>query len=685
VKTHALAVLAWVVSVGFSAALLGLAACGGENQEDKATTTVTATGTAGLELPADLSDEQKAAILQIPNLADDANPLATLVSHKALAEDEIRATIEGDDEFVELETLATSVGFGSASAGVELQYDNDIKVTAALLDSPKGGLALAMREAGPTAMYVVFHLASDGKTITEYNREGTVTLDIETLTGSAVDSPDAQHSCRTGHCIYAALNWLFDSWYGTVVKKVCKSYISAIIALPATAGASAVLTIPSCIACIPGLAAPVIASAYVCEDDPCMYCADNTCGDPPMSHDEYCVSGIGPPDPVTGISASVTGADTGYYCDGITQNWDGTDDLSGSECRYSSESTGIVRACPYGCADPPPGDTRSRDCLGCITDANCPSDQIIAGPTCFTTISLDPSGAGEVRNYVRTEYRRYRCQSGQCVASGGVTEQPCQWGCSADRKSCAPVPPSCQPANCEREDEPFGDSRCVLRPDDQKWILERDYQHWECNPVQGGYNSTCEQTVITKLEQECPAGCAADGKSCLSVCNPSTCDREEDVFGSDRCVYSYSEGYIIERTVRKYFCSPLSGGGSTCDSSTYVKTARLCPYGCNDTNTWCGAGPGGGLAPAAPSNFIALQHPDGTEFEWADNSNNEDGFHIYFGAKSLGRPSTLIATAGADTTSIDTTHVRSGSEICWEIYAYNAYGESAPAWYCLPP
>jgi hypothetical protein len=341
---------------------LGFATCGGEG-EDEGEATPTATGTAGLELPPDLTDEQKDAILQIKNLADGTEPLATLASYKALTEDEVRAAIEDDTQFVELEALAEDAGFGPPSTGVELRYDNDITVTAAVLDSPEGGLALAMRETGASPVYLVLHVASDGKTVTEYNSEGTITLDVETLEGSAVDSPDAQHSCRTGHCIFAALTWLSDSWYGWLVGEICQACMESVVALPATAGASAVLSIPSCMVCIPGLVAAGISSTIVCYDAPCSYCTDNSCGEPPRSHEEYCIGyGMVPADSQTGLSAAVTGADSGYYCDGITENWDGSEDYSESECRGGSESTGVVRACPYGCADPPPGDTRSRDC-----------------------------------------------------------------------------------------------------------------------------------------------------------------------------------------------------------------------------------------------------------------------------------------------------------------------------------
>jgi hypothetical protein len=748
--------LALVVGLVLLGIVFAFAACGGgEGGEDNTT--------AGLELPADLTVEQKNAILQIKNLADDTGPLATLVSHRELAEDDIRAAIDDDAKFVELEALAESAGFGAATGGVELQYDNDVTVTAAVLESPQGGLALAMRESGLDPVYVVVHLASDGKTVTEYNSEGTVTLDVETLEGSAVDSPDAQHSCRTGHCIFAALTWLSDSWYGWLVGEICQACMESVVALPVTAGASAVLSIPSCIACIPGLVAAGISSTIVCYDAPCSYCVDNTCGDPPRSHEQYCLYGIGPRDPTTDISASVTGADSGYYCDGITQNWDGSDDYSESECRDGSESTGVVRACPYGCADTPPGDTRSRDCapLSTCDPATCNSEQATGesycvyrappdndvlkrdyavsqcvptiypgGSECQTTTDprvveecafgcapdlhscaeptqttgCDPAtcngdkpkgdpvcttNPGGHTGQVTQQYERCSCQSvGGVSACVCVSIAPrvslCTSAC-ADSKSCGGSRGGggCDPSTCEQPDQSLGDPRCVFRPDDQQWIIERDYDHWECSPVQGGDDASCVQMGITKFEEACPNGCADDGKSCAagpSTCDPALCTREEPV-GDPRCVGSPS-GYIIEQPFQDYSCTDLPTGGSTCDWRSAVEVMENCPYGCAPDGKSCASEDD---VPAAPSDFLALENQGGTYFEWTDNSLNEDGFKIYFGGVSVGRPGQLITTVGPDTQTVDTNFVRFGTEICWEIYAFNAAGDSAPAWYCLPP
>jgi hypothetical protein len=500
---------------------------GGGSEDEKTTPTPTA---GGLDLPADLSDEQKDAILHIKNLADETKPLATFVSQRALSSDEVRATIDSDAQYVELEALAKSAGFGPATAGVELQYDNDIQVTAAVLDSPNGGLALAMRETGSTPVYVVMHLASDGRTLTEYNSEGTITLDIKTLKGSEVDTPDAHHSCRTGHCIWAALTWLSDSWYGYVVDKVCNACIDAVAAEIVTAGASTVITIPSCIVCIPALAAAGIASAIVCYDAPCSYCTDNTCGDPPMAHDQYCAWLIGPRDPNTGISASVTGADTGYECTGITQKTFGGSDYSQTECEYSSKSTGIVRPCPYGCADVVPGDTASRDCASLSTcDPQYCNREVEGDPYCVSVAPPDKDVLKrdyEVWGCVDTLYGGSICQSR--IEAREFAE--CDFGC-ADSLHCAqptaeatpfvtpgatPSSSTCDPATCKGE-RAVGDPVCAINPASHTGagVLTQQYERCACQPLQrepGG--STCECVPALPKVTGCPTGCGLDSKSC---------------------------------------------------------------------------------------------------------------------------------------------------------------------------
>jgi hypothetical protein len=500
------------------------ASCGGSGVP-KQTPTPTP---GGLDLPADLTDEQKTAILQIKDLSGGTEPLATFVSQRPLSEDEVRAAIEGDPRFAELEALAESAGFGPATTGIELQYDNNVTVTAAVLDSPEGGLALAMRETGSTPVYLVVHLASDGRTMTEHTSEGTITLDIETLKGSEVDTPTAHHSCRTGHCIWAALTWLYDSVYGYIVGRICNACIEAVAAEIVTAGTSTVITIPSCMTCIPALAAAGIASAIVCYDDPCSYCQDNTCGDPPMAHEEHCAWLVGPTDPVTGISASVTGVDTGYQCVGIKQKLLGGEDYSETECQYSSVSTGIVRSCPYGCAEPPPGDTASRDCAELSTcDPRACNSEVEGDPYC---VQVDPPG----KDVLKRDYEVWGCVP---TANGGSICQSriearemveCPYGCNPDGIHCAQPTPAvtpgatpsatpestgCDPADCNGE-RPVGDPVCTLDPGGRTGRVTQQYERCACQVLERQPQSSCECLPIAPRVTVCPTGCAADGKSC---------------------------------------------------------------------------------------------------------------------------------------------------------------------------
>jgi hypothetical protein len=231
----------------------------------------------------------------------------------------------------------------------------------------------------------------------------------------------------------------------------------------------------------------------------------------------------------------------------------------------------------------------------------------------------------------------------------------------------------------------MGSPVCLLRPDDNQFVVAQDFRYYSCKPLATG-GSSCQSEVITRAMEVCPNGCAPDGRSCaaaLPTCDRALCTREEPT-GDPRCVASPS-GYIIEQPFQDYYCNDLPTGGSTCDSRSATEVMENCPYGCAPDGKSCAAPPPPSGVPAAPSDFLALQHPGGTEFEWTDNSLNEDGFRIYFGARSVGRPSQLITTIGPDTQTVDTDFVQSGTEVCWEIYAFNAAGESEPAWYCLPP
>ncbi len=337
----------------------------------------------------------------------------------------------------------------------------------------------------------------------------------------------------------------------------------------------------------------------------------------------------------------------------------------------ASETRTRQSGCQHGCDA-----SRSK----CFDPAACERDEVIQ-TNCVTA-----PGEGWQGDILYETYKHYypsvdQYETWTCASETRTRQTECLHGCSADGKACGAAP--CDPTTCERE-EPLTDPVCELRPDDNKYVVAQDFRHYFCEPL-GTDGSTCTSEVITRAVEVCPDGCAPDGESCVPApptCDPDTCEREEP--GTDPYCAQAPSGWIVEQIFRQYFCSPLVTGGSTCDSTTVARTLANCPYGCASDGKSC-AQPPPGTVPAAPSGFLALQHAGGTEFEWTDNSDNEDGFRVYFGGRSLGRPSQLIATVGPDTQTVDTDFVRSGSEICWEVYAYNAAGESAPAWYCLPP
>lgn len=627
-KTRSLVVLVGVGALLVCASVFAFAACGGKGGEK----------TDQKLPPADVIRSSQ----RIPDLQALDKPAAEVVSQKQLSAEETRAAVDADPKFQDLAAYAGELGLGEAAWGMETTYSNGIESRAAVLGTPGQGqpVAAVVRATGPVdeAYLVTVAGGSEDKPLTLdiITREGKATLNLDE--GQVVTSAPGG-SCLWHECAGSAVTLMWESSdYGAFMQATVR--LCAIAFITGDEPGAALFCPPALVT----VSAMLIASGVDCAIDPCDVCYSDACGE-----DDMGATACGGP---YGGAATVYQHYTHYTCEDP-----GTLD---SQC-VPQDLVKTIKQCPGGCASgsecaPPP--TPPPECQN---DADCPPAQIVAGPTCYFVIELTPSAGGQSTSRLHTVVQVYQCKSSRCVPYTMTQEQPCQWGCSADRNSCAAPPPSCVPGGCERPDEPFGSPRCVLRPDDSKWILEQDYRHWACNPVQGGYNSTCEQTVITKVEQECPAGCAADGTSCIPVCDPSTCDREVPEGGS-RCVYSYAEGYVVEQGYRKYSCSPLPDGGSTCDSSTYTKIQMHCPYGCDNDATWCGAGAGGGNAPAAPTDFIALQHAGGTRFEWHDRSDNEDGFRIYFGARSLGRPSTLIATAGPNTSSLDTDFVRSGGE-----------------------
>ena len=81
--------------------------------------------------------------------------------------------------------------------------------------------------------------------------------------------------------------------------------------------------------------------------------------------------------------------------------------------------------------------------------------------------------------------------------------------------------------------------------------------------------------------------------------------------------------------------------------------------------------------PAAPSTLQAIAASvSAINLTWVDNSNNEDGFRVYFGTDSS-NVTTLVATLGAGITSYQHTGLAASTTYYYRVTAYNTAGPSA--------
>jgi titin len=85
----------------------------------------------------------------------------------------------------------------------------------------------------------------------------------------------------------------------------------------------------------------------------------------------------------------------------------------------------------------------------------------------------------------------------------------------------------------------------------------------------------------------------------------------------------------------------------------------------------CPSGPGPTAPPSAPSNLqVATASPTSLTLTWGDTSGNEDGFYIYEGNNTVG-------TMGPGATAWTVNGWDSSIRHCFEVAAYNAFGQSA--------
>ena len=330
---------------------------------------------------------------------------------------------------------------------------------------------------------------------------------------------------------------------------------------------------------------------------------------------------------------------------------------------------------------------RYRDVTTCT--ASC-----FAG-TCDTT--CDPNVcSGEVRfgaqngdqrcvaSRLSAQYQRKSCAT---VSGGGAY---CATG--TYRHDFATCPGGCKPNKIPGQPDrycnggycPLGCVRdevlaTTCREENGTANLVRQVRQYYCDATVAS-GQACRSQDVERTAATCPGECLDDGTDCAPACDPATCTGDA-LSGYPSCAYNYIQ-YVLEQSVDSKSCQPKSGGGEACVTTSDIRLKDTCPYGCTDDRQACAAP---SAVPRAPGEFLMVGGPtEGTlRFIWKDNSDNEQGFRIYHGARFAipPRPSYLIQTVAANTTQVDVTYERTG-DLCFEVYAYNEAGESAPAYYC---
>jgi hypothetical protein len=580
--------LARLAALAVAVSLIGGAACGGPPDGTPTPTPTSTLSAAGLEFPPGLTEEQKAAVLRIADPGDPTKLLATLVEARTLTADELALDLRGDASFAALEADAVARGFGRIAAAVDLVYDNGVTVTAAPLGTCSADvLRLAYRSSAPKSHYLLAELDQVAGRLTTWDENGTVSLDLATGKSSAVESPDAQHSCSWLHCFNTAMQIAWSApLFGQLSKAVCKGCAEAVgeAWVVGTPLGEVLLGVP-CVSCLAALTAALVASLWGCKDNSCNLCMSDSCGesdsasgsDPPI----FCGSaGVFPPD-ATGSTAGRYWVEGGYVCEGITTKkkyiWWGPAvvDYRGTQCVFRSDVTGPVQRCPYGCASPAPGDSASRTCQAApsVCDpATCDGTTVIAGTQ---TCSLRPDGTYAVTQQVEVDGCVDVANGQTCgvVQTRTVVTTTCPSGC--DGTSCAGCP----------ADQRQGAPVCGQASGDYatpRYEVTQEWTHYTWNAA----NQTCLQSTRQEQLAFCgTAGCNGNSCAAATQCDPTACQGR--VLVSSVCALnSGSRSGTLTQVHRQSACNPA---GTAC-LSVDIQSTAFCITGCAANGTACAGG-----------------------------------------------------------------------------------------------
>lgn len=654
-QDHSLAGAGRRVAVAASVVVLLLGSCAGP------------AGSPGPDPSAAIERAEKA--LPLAELWDSRfrEAVAKPVGHELLGADAFGAFVAEDPARGRHLDMAAGMGYPDVIAAGRVTYDNGAVLTTAAL----GGKALA-----ETAMLVIGSLPSTeglpnppevvfiarpvfekGALVRVDFRSEKGELSLDPGTGK-VELASAEHgSCAPWNCLAGAVYFWWEDNSGAMDAywKLSGEVCSDCILFPPTQPVT-------CPACAVLIGAPIVASVADCSIWPCNLCVSDACFAPEYAS-ARCVT-------ENGVSAVKRSTTRGTCESPKTQQ---------SECVVNAPEVEVIEQCPWGC------DLLGRSCRApteCIPAlGNCPARKVAGWCSGTTATVMEQSYRCDAARDPIT----WETVGGLCTATSSATRSfACPYDCS--NGGCLP-PPTCDATACAGREDPVGLQSCIVRPDDGVSILQQEYQQHACTrvlPRVAGWpwpeGSSCTPTTMgARVIETCPGQCTTDGAACAPTCDPAACTGDTVV--ATRCAYDYVS-YKTTGTIATQACQPAAGGGRTCGTQQHEEFKDSCLWGCNATGTDCAADTG---VPDAPGGFLVGEGRT-TEFMWTDNSLDELGFRIYYGGcfATPARPCELIGTVAANQVRTLLTWQRTGTDRCWEIRAFNARGESAPAWYCLP-
>jgi len=335
-----------VAALGFLlTGAVGLAACGGGDEEGEKLSPAAATATGspaarsfapapGAPLPEGTVSADVAELMSEISDPKREPPLDTKAADQAsLTEEQFRQEAKADPVLGDLVDYASELGYEDVLAAYRTEYDNGGTLVVAALTDKDEQVVFAVQGTEALEGHGLMKMENlkvedekpTGGTITLFDRNGSATLDLAT---GKVESVESHSSCKYWHCVGEC--FLYSVWTRWDIRMLCGSACGSCIAAPNPVSCGI------CAACAVTIAANCFGG---CGLDSCRWCNSDACGE-----DEYLGS------PQCGkmeynrlvAKNSVYREWRDYWCynPGQGDSW----------CKYNSEMK-WVENCDYGCSN----------------------------------------------------------------------------------------------------------------------------------------------------------------------------------------------------------------------------------------------------------------------------------------------------------------------------------------------